>query len=372
MSNAIAWVLDLHAPGSVDDPHAALDTILDRHLPLLAVFRRLDRDGVALPLAIVLPPTMLARLGAPGAPAALDDRLATRIAAAAPADAERLGALRRLLTDGLGGDLLGAWRALAARPDLDLFTAPAADLHLPTVTDRALARAALRSAVATHRRCLGVSPAGLRPTDLGWSDRLDRAAADAGLSAVLVDARYVPGVHGPVRCPSHGRGERRRRFCRERRSRSGAERRRERLRSKGQAAAAAAVVVVVVVVVVVAAAPPPERTARGGEAPFIIARSRRGRRRRRTRTRSSDDEAAAEAGDKGVSFRRVPPVAAAAGVVFVGGERCRRRLRRLLAAATAAAAPAPTASLTLSARPQRRDGGRGPVEDPDGGAPDGG
>lgn len=202
--SAVALVLDLHAPGTLDGDRALLDAAIDLHLPLIAALRRLARDGLTLAPGVVLPSAALTRLASPAGCAALGAHLEARVEAAPASEADRLRALQRLWSDALDGDLVGAWRALADADRLEPISAPIADVYLPLVSDRATLHTLVQAATAEHRRHFHRDPAGFRPTDLGWSPRLAQALAQADLAYALVDAANLPDAAPALRCAGSG------------------------------------------------------------------------------------------------------------------------------------------------------------------------
>ncbi|MCB9534763.1 MAG: hypothetical protein H6704_00680 [Myxococcales bacterium] len=204
MSQPVALVFDLHAPGTLDGDAALLDAAVDLHLPLIAALRRLARDGLSLAPGVVLPPAALTRLAEPATRDALAAHLAARVEAAPAADADRLRALQRLHADALEGDVVGAWRALADADRLEPITTPIADVYLPLVADRATLRTLVQAAAAEHRRHFHREPAGFRPTDLGWSPRVAQAMAEADFTYGLVDAANLPAGATALRCGASG------------------------------------------------------------------------------------------------------------------------------------------------------------------------
>lgn len=182
------------------------------YLPLLGVFERLDRDGVAARAAVGITPVLLEQLADPYLQEGFDAYVA-RIAVAADEDAARADAdgqsrraqlahdyalrFRALRADfaARGGDIVGGFAALAQRGRIEVLTSAATHAFLPLLATDSLVRAELRVGVETTRRRLGVDPAGIWLPECAYRPGLERFLEELGLRYFFVDAHAITGAN---------------------------------------------------------------------------------------------------------------------------------------------------------------------------------
>jgi 1,4-alpha-glucan branching enzyme len=181
------------------------------YLPLLGVFERLERDGVAARAAVGITPVLLEQLADPYLQYGFDAYV-TRVAAAADEDAARADAdgqsrraqlakdyalrFRALRADfaARNGDIVGGFAALAQRGRIEVLTSAATHAFLPLLATDSLVRAELRVGIETTRRRLGVDPAGIWLPECAYRPGLERFLEDLGLRYFFVDAHAVTGA----------------------------------------------------------------------------------------------------------------------------------------------------------------------------------
>lgn len=181
------------------------------YLPLLGVFERLERDGVAARAAVGITPVLLEQLADPYLQEGFDTYVA-RVAVAADEDADRAetsGQHRRaqlahayalrfrgLRTDfaARGGDLVAAFAGLAQRGRIEMLTSAATHAFLPLLATDSMIRAELRVGIETTRARLGVDPAGIWLPECAYRPGMERFLEEVGLRYFFVDAHAVTGA----------------------------------------------------------------------------------------------------------------------------------------------------------------------------------
>ena len=188
------------------------EAIAGTYLPLLGIFERLERDGVAARAAVGITPVLLEQLADPYVQDGFDAYVG-RIAVAADEDAARADAdgqsgrarlahdyalrFRALRADfaARGGDVVGGFAALAQCGRIEVLTSAATHAFLPLLATDSLIRAELRVGVETTRRRLGVDPAGIWLPECAYRPGLERFLEDLGLRYFFVDAHAVTGAN---------------------------------------------------------------------------------------------------------------------------------------------------------------------------------
>ncbi len=204
------------------------EAISEVYVPLLAAFDRLHADGVPFQLGFTVSPTLASMLGDQllrsrytarlDATCALAEAEVARTARVAPHHAEaaryhrdRLWAVREQYQGAYGGDLLGAFRRLAAAGHLELYTCTATHGFLPVLRpEPSSVHAQVAVAVQAHRALLGEPPRGIWLAECGYYPGVEEVLARHGLRAFFVDAhglwRGTPapvfGVFQPVLTPA--------------------------------------------------------------------------------------------------------------------------------------------------------------------------
>lgn len=160
-------------------PHGSdwlCEAALDTYLPLLEQWHALEARGVPAPVTLGVTPVLASMLASPAFRGLFDEYLAQRITACDEALAaftgddrplvpvatwwkERLGRLRGVWQS-IEGDIVGAWRALAARGRLELTSSAATHGFLPLLGRDESIALQLREGRATHTRLFGGAPEG--------------------------------------------------------------------------------------------------------------------------------------------------------------------------------------------------------------------
>lgn len=208
------------------EEHWLFEAITDCYLPLLEVLSDLSGRGKGPRLTLSLSPTLVAMLGDPLIQTRYLDYLdrrtrlceaevlrrrgEPRLAALASGYRERLGQVADLYRVRLGGDLVGAFAALAEAGVIELMTTAATHGYLPLLrTQPAAVRAQLGVAQDAFQGTFGHPSAGLWLPECGYYEGLEAPIAAVGFRYTVVDTRglagAVPpprqGVHAPVLVP---------------------------------------------------------------------------------------------------------------------------------------------------------------------------
>jgi len=220
----LAFVLHAHLPwvlGHGSWPHGEdwlAEAAAHCYLPLVSALRRLAARGGRHLLTVSVSPVLAAQLADPRTPPIVTGYLEHRrdaaqdLAAAHPLAAWWRSTYERLLAEWgeIGGDLLGALRALADADAVELSTCAATHGYLPLLHRREHVGLQLAAARANHRAWFGSAPRGLwmpecayRPggpwrhpaTGAEESDRPGNEAflAAAGVRWTVVDAHLLLG-----------------------------------------------------------------------------------------------------------------------------------------------------------------------------------
>ncbi|MFN7954518.1 MAG: 1,4-alpha-glucan branching protein domain-containing protein [bacterium] len=195
-----------------------VQALVDCYLPLLERIEGWVRDRVPFALALSVSPTLIAMLDDPLLRRRSEERIAAALAVVerelvSPHRAAELSAplahhrehLVRVAARNraLGGDVLGAFAALARGAPLELFTTAATHAFLPNLAglDAAM-RAQLCTGIACHARRFGAPPLGLWLPECGFVEALDPLLAELGIRWSVVDAHALatadpPALFGP-------------------------------------------------------------------------------------------------------------------------------------------------------------------------------
>jgi 1,4-alpha-glucan branching enzyme len=232
-----SFVLHGHLPyvlGHGGWPHGTdwlFEAACETYLPLIRTFRQLLDEGIKGRVTMGVTPVLAEQLADPAFAAGLDDYLEIKIRAAhddaasfhaagqpepaALADSWRdfYGAARLEFAEALGGDIIGAFRALQDEGALELVTCAATHAYLPLLGREESIGLQLRAAVNSHRRHFGRAPAGVWLPECAyrpayewryplppWSERparlrpgLEEPLARAGLKYFFVDTHLLTG-----------------------------------------------------------------------------------------------------------------------------------------------------------------------------------
>jgi 1,4-alpha-glucan branching enzyme len=180
------------------------EALSECYLPLLDVFERLDRDGVRFALTMSLTPPLAAMLNDELLRRRFDDHLG-RLEKLAEREVGRLAddglfgpiagfykqrfAQVRARWEKIGGDVVGALRAHAARGSIDLITCSATHAYLPGLMPcpRAL-RAQVRLGVAAFEHLVGHRPLGMWLPECAYDPAFDAELGSAGVRYTVLDA----------------------------------------------------------------------------------------------------------------------------------------------------------------------------------------
>jgi len=180
---ACALVLHCHIPYVLNHgrwPHGSewlYEAVAETYLPLIAVLRRLQADGLQPRLTISVSPVLAEQLASGQFRSEFPSFIAQKVEAAradkrAFASAKQMQlerqagdwidwwtATERLFAQ-VDGDLIGAWRQLAADGVLEILTCGVTHGYYPLLSRDESLEVQTRLAVATHRRLFGTAPSG--------------------------------------------------------------------------------------------------------------------------------------------------------------------------------------------------------------------
>jgi 1,4-alpha-glucan branching enzyme len=209
-------------------PHGSdwlCEAALDTYLPLLEALRRLGEEQTAAPVTIGFTPVLANQLASPLFVREMDAFFAQRLTACAEAPAslaktgeshllplvefwrERLERLRALFHD-VGGDLIGAFRALEAAGRIEIIGSAATHGFLPLLARDESIRLQLAVGAAEHRRLFGRAPTGCWLPECAYRPRgpwapwpsaprsgmrrgIEEHLSDAGFRYFFVDAHLA-------------------------------------------------------------------------------------------------------------------------------------------------------------------------------------
>ena len=228
----LALVLHAHLP-YVRHPEAErfleeewlFQAVAECYLPLLMRMRAWEADGVPWRLTLGITPTLGAMLDDPMLRSRTRRYLRERVALAVLEEERRILEPRvqevarfhrefhqssLALWDAIGGDLCGAWGALAATGRLELLGGTATHAVLPLLRgDPAGVNRQLRIGREEHRRRFGVPPQGIWLPECAWSPDLEPVLLRQGVRHLVLETHGVTGgqprppaaVFTPVRTP---------------------------------------------------------------------------------------------------------------------------------------------------------------------------
>ncbi|HZS36150.1 MAG TPA: 1,4-alpha-glucan branching protein domain-containing protein [Polyangia bacterium] len=226
----LAFVLHAHLPFIRHPEHRyhleenwLYEATTATYLPLLEVFRGLQRDSVPYRFSISMSPPLVTMLR--------DDLLKTRTAAyldrllrlgdeelrrthgdptfhkLARFYADRFARLKALY-DAIHGDVVGAFAALQDAGLVEIITVGATHGYLPVIREATARRAQIQVACESYQRHFGRWPRGIWLPECGYAEGVDAILADAGLRYFFLDSHGVMnarprpplGIHAPVYC----------------------------------------------------------------------------------------------------------------------------------------------------------------------------
>ena len=187
----LSFTLHAHLPWVVNHgtwPHGMewlLEAAAETYLPLLRMFRNLERDGLALHCNLNLSPVLLEQLAHPLFKAEFPRYLERKNAAAREDEAyfgmmnegqyietarfwQRFFAQALEDFEALGGDIVGGFRAFHEKGAIEIITCAATHGYLPLLGTDESVRAQVRVAVETHRRHIGQKPRGMWAPECGY------------------------------------------------------------------------------------------------------------------------------------------------------------------------------------------------------------
>ncbi|ODN30418.1 glycoside hydrolase family 57 protein [Fervidobacterium thailandense] len=205
------------------------EAMTETYIPLLKMFRNLERDKVPFKLTMSITPPLMEMLAHPDLQRKYERRL-TQLIELAGKEVQRTAyehplkhkmarfyleefqEALHLFRDVYNGNLLGAFRDYMSKGYLDIITCNATHGYLPFMEQYPQAiRAQLEQAVKTYERHMGVKPRGIWLAECAYFPGLDKYLAEYGLEYFFVDShglwyaderpRY--GVYRPVITPNN-------------------------------------------------------------------------------------------------------------------------------------------------------------------------
>jgi 1,4-alpha-glucan branching enzyme len=203
-------------------PHGSdwiCEAAADTYLPLLETLRRLGDEQTPSPVTIGFTPVLANQLASPTFVREMEAFFDQRLLACAEAPAslaktgeshllpvvafwrERLERLRRLFHD-VGGDLVGAFRALEAAGRIEIIGSAATHGFLPLLARDESIRLQLAVGAAEHRRLFGRAPTGCWLPECAYRPRgpwapwptAPRSGVRRGIEEHLADAASYAGA----------------------------------------------------------------------------------------------------------------------------------------------------------------------------------
>ena len=229
---ALALLLHAHLPYVRHPEHPEFleerwlfEALAGCYVPMLWMLEGWERDGVDGVMTLSVSPTLAGMLADPLLRSRFRQHLGqletwTAIEeerhlldpakqAVARFHRERFGRVRRTW-EGLGGDVLGAWRRHAEAGRLELITCSATHAVLPLLVGQPLAlRAQIRTGLDEHARHFGRRPEGFWLPECAWSPALETVLLDEGVRWTVVETHGLLqsqpasrwGVFGPINTP---------------------------------------------------------------------------------------------------------------------------------------------------------------------------
>jgi 1,4-alpha-glucan branching enzyme len=233
MSGCLALVLHAHLPFVRHPEHEhfleenwLFEAITETYLPLLRVFGGWQRDGLRARLAMSLSPTLCAMLRDPllqqrylrhlNGLIELSEKEVHRTQWQKPFHdvaqfySERMREAKAYY-EGIGGDLVGAFRQFQDAGTLEILTCAATHAVLPLLATHAPSlRAQIRVACDEYRSCFGRDPRGIWLPECACTENLDPVLREANLRWFVLDSHGILhakprpryGIFAPVFTPA--------------------------------------------------------------------------------------------------------------------------------------------------------------------------
>ena len=228
----LALVLHAHLPFVRHPEHEwfleedwLFEAITECYIPLISMLRQFAADAVPCRLTLSISPPLAEMLNDPLLQARYVRYLRSRIELSQreiqrTKDIPALLSLAqmyhqsfqnayRLFEEGLGRNLLKAFRELQEQEIIEIMTCPATHAFMPFVSKAEAQRAQLRSARTVCEKHFGKSPRGLWLAECGYEPGLESLIKEAGFEYLVLDAhgllfgnpRPAAGVFAPVKTP---------------------------------------------------------------------------------------------------------------------------------------------------------------------------
>ncbi|MDH4184880.1 MAG: DUF1957 domain-containing protein, partial [Nitrospinota bacterium] len=190
------------------------EAITETYIPLLDMFERLGRDGVAFRVALSISPTLCEMLRDPlligryrahmkrsidlAEDEAKRHRRSEEMAPVTRMYRDWFNEADRIFNDRYEGDLLSIFCRLAAEGSVELITTAATHAYLPlTSRDSGAARAQVKIAVQYFKKIFGSTPAGFWLPECGYSPGLENILAENGIKYFFLDAHGLLNAKPP-------------------------------------------------------------------------------------------------------------------------------------------------------------------------------
>lgn len=225
----LVFVLHAHLPYVRHPEHEIFleenwffEGLIETYLPLLAMFDRLDRDGVPWRLTMTLSPTLVSMMEDPLLMGRFEARL-DRLRELARKEVARtdgtsfrivtrfyrdhLESLHRVYVEDLGRNLLGGFRRHMESGSLEGITCGATHGFLPFLQEvPGSAEAQVRVGVSTFRRVFGRAPKGIWLPECAYYEGIDRILRAEGIRFFFMEShgllyaepRPPAGVYAPL------------------------------------------------------------------------------------------------------------------------------------------------------------------------------
>lgn len=202
------------------------EAISETYLPLLDVFERLSRDGVAFRFTLSLTPPLVSMMADPLLQERFDRYLAERIELCekelvrlrgsqelyplAEFYYERFTRQRHVYNRVLGRDLVKAFRHFQEAGSLEIITSAATHGFLPLLLDPVIQRAQIQVAVEHYREHFGQAPRGIWLPECAYVPGIEYLLATFGLRYFFLETvgilraepKPIYGVYAPVLTPA--------------------------------------------------------------------------------------------------------------------------------------------------------------------------
>ncbi len=224
----LALVLHAHLPyvrhpeyGESYEERWLYEAVLESYLPLLDTFERLAAEGLGFRLAISLSPTLLemlsdelhrrrcirymdSRIRLAEQELNRTQREQQELRPSVEMYHSRFQRFRSLFVERYDCDLTAAFRRLAERGYLELFTTAATHGYLPLLEPHdQTARAQIQVGLHTFQARTGLTPQGFWLPECGWRHGLDGLLMEAGLQYCILDTPALIGARPRPRYASY-------------------------------------------------------------------------------------------------------------------------------------------------------------------------